>query len=144
MWSYAEVLYCTRDADPLHTRCGPAAHPMRTHCTRAVDPTSGCTPGPPYGSDSADNSADNLKSVQNLDSGPWTGPWTGLWTVLGQLRLGHNQDTEQWIWLYRKTYEYTHKHKHTNESSGQVEVHQAAWLMSTKCIRAQKSRKKKA
>jgi len=70
--------------------------------------------------------------VQNLDSGldrgldcgldrglwtgPWTGPWTGLWTVLGQLRLkvlGHNQDTEQWIWLYSKTYESTHKHTHT-------------------------------
>jgi len=44
--------------------------------------------------------------------GLWTGPWTGLWTGLYCPGTKVNQDTEQWIWLYSKTYEYTHKHTH--------------------------------
>ena len=47
----------------------------------------------------------------------WTVDWTLDWTVdcpgTAEAKvLGHNQDTEQWIWLYSETYEYTHKHTH--------------------------------
>ena len=44
----------------------------------------------------------------------WTVDWTVDWTGTAEAKvLGHKQDTEQWIWLYSKTYEYTHKHTHT-------------------------------
>ena len=115
--SYAEVLYCRPSADSLRIRRRGALLGHRTEVTRRI--TRRITWG----------QCKTLTLDLGLDRGLDCGLDCGLsWDSWG---LGHNQDTEQWIWLYRKTYEYTHKHKHTHESSGQVEVHRAAWLMST-------------